>query len=233
MAGTFVSFVIAGLAFHGSHVVLSSTRLRGNLRDQLGERGYLALYSGVALATFAWFVTAYSHAPVILLWPFLPWMALIPLIVMPFAAILVIGGYTTANPTAVGMERTAGEDDPAPGILRVTRHPVLWGLGLWALSHIVPNGDLASLLFFGSLAALAFGGTVLIDRKKRLALGSNWPRLAEVTSNIPFAAILTGRSRLRPHEIGLLRVVAGVLFFAVLLLAHQLITGRAVVIPWP
>jgi uncharacterized membrane protein len=233
MAGTFASFIIAGLAFHGSHVVLSSTRLRGNLRDQLGERGFLALYSGVALATFAWFVTAYSHAPEIRLWPFLPWLALIPLIAMPFAAILVIGGYTTSNPTAVGMERAAGADDPAPGILRVTRHPVLWGLGLWALSHIPPNGDLASLLFFGSLAALSLGGTVLIDRKKRLALGSNWARLAEVTSNIPFAAILSGRSRLRPHEIGLLRVVAGLLLFAVLLLAHPLITGRAVLIPWP
>ena len=232
MAGTIVSFVIAGLAFHGSHVVPSSTRLRGNLRDQLGERGFLALYSGVALATFAWFVTAYAHAPEIPLWRVPPWMALIPLVVMPFAAILVIGGYTTPNPTAVGMERAAGEDDPAPGILRVTRHPALWGFGLWALSHIAPNGDLASLLFFGSLAALALGGTVLIDRKKRLALGSNWPRLAEVTSNIPFAAIIAGRSRLRPHEIGLLRIVAGLLLFAVLFLAHPLITGRPIVIPW-
>ena len=165
MAGTLVSFIIAGLAFLGSHVVLSSTRLRGNLRDQLGERGFLALYSGVALATFAWFVTAYSHAPFIPLWPFVPWLALIPVALMPFAAILVIAGYTTANPTAVGMERAAGDDDPAPGILRVTRHPVLWGLGLWALSHIPPNGDLASLLFFGALAALSFGGTALIDRK--------------------------------------------------------------------
>ena len=233
MAGTFVSFVIAGLAFLGSHIVLSSTRLRGNLRDQLGERGFLGLYSVVALATFAWFVTAYVHAPEIQLWPFSAWMTLIPLVAMPFAAILVIGGYTTANPTAVGMERAAGDDDPAPGILRVTRHPVLWALGLWALSHIPPNGDLVSVLFFGSLAALALGGTVLIDRKKRLALGSNWARLAEVTSNIPFAAILSGRSRLRAHEIGALRIVAGLLLYTVLLLAHPLFTGRAILIPWP
>jgi uncharacterized membrane protein len=231
MAGTFASFVIAGLAFHGSHVALSGTRLRGSLREQLGERGYLALYSGVALATFAWFVTAYAHAPTLMLWSFAPWMTLVPLVVMPFAAVLVIGGYSTVNPTAVGMERAAGDDDPAPGIMRVTRHPVLWGTGLWALSHVVPNGNLASLIFFGSLALLAFGGTVLIDRKKRVALGSNWARLAEVTSNVPFVAIFSGRSRLRPHEIGLLRVVAGLLLFAVLLLAHPLYTGRAIIIP--
>ncbi len=231
MAGSFASLVIAGLAFHGSHIALSSTRLRGNLRDQLGERGFLALYSLLALATFAWFIIAYVHAPLLQLWPFSPWTAWIPILVMPFAAILLIGGYTTANPTAVGMERSAADDDPAPGMLRVTRHPVLWAIGLWGLSHIVPNGDLASLLFFGSLAALALIGTLLIDRKKRLALGSNWPRLAEVTSNIPFLAVLTGRSRLRPHEIGLLRIVAGLLLYAVLFLAHPFFTGHIVVVP--
>jgi hypothetical protein len=40
-----LSLVIAGIAFCGSHVLLSSTRLRGSLRDQLGERGFLAVYS--------------------------------------------------------------------------------------------------------------------------------------------------------------------------------------------
>ncbi len=129
------------------------------------------------------------------------------------------------------MERVAGDDDPAPGIMRVTRHPIMWAIGLWGLSHVAANGDLASLLFFGSLAALALGGTVLIDRKKRLALGSNWPRLAEVTSNIPFLAIMAGRTRLRLHEIGLLRLVAGLLLYAVLLLGHPLYTGHAIIIP--
>jgi hypothetical protein len=37
------SLVIAGIAFCGSHVLLSSTRLRGALRDQLGERGFIAV----------------------------------------------------------------------------------------------------------------------------------------------------------------------------------------------
>src|SRR5260221_14790240 len=115
MAGTLSSLVIAGVAFHGSHVALSSTWLRGSLREQLGERGFLALYSGVALATLAWFVTAYAHAPTIVLWPFAPWATIVPLGVMPFAAILVIGGYTTPNPPAGGMESAARADDPAAG----------------------------------------------------------------------------------------------------------------------
>jgi uncharacterized membrane protein len=226
-----LSLVIAGAAFCGSHILLSSTRLRGSLRDQLGERGFLAVYSLTSLVIFAWFVAAYSAAPTIVLWPRQRWTALVPVSVMPFAAILLVAGYSTRNPTAVGMERSARADDPAPGILRVTRHPVLWAIGLWASSHVIANGDLGSLVFFGLLAALALGGTVLIDRKKQLALGSNWSRLAEVTSNLPFAALVAGRTGLRWRDIGPLRIAAGLLLYAVLYLAHPIITGLPVVIP--
>jgi uncharacterized membrane protein len=226
-----LSLVIAGIAFCGSHVVLSSTRLRGSLRDQLGERGFLAVYSLTSLAVFAWFVAAYSAAPTIVLWPRQRWTALVPVSVMPLATILLVGGYSTRNPTAVGMERSARADDPAPGILSVTRHPVMWAIGLWAIGHLIANGDLSSALFFGSLAALALGGTVLIDRKKQLALGSNWPRLTQITSNLPFAALITGRTKLRWREIGILRIAAGLLLYAVLYLAHPIITGLPVMIP--
>ena len=231
MAGNMVSLVIAGIAFCGSHVALSSTALRGALRDQLGERGFLALYSLVAVATFAWFVVAYGKVPTIALWAPRRWAALVPVVAMPLATILLVAGYSTRNPTAVGMERSAAADDPAPGILRVTRHPIMWAVGLWALSHLIANGDLASVLFFGAMAVLALGGTVLIDRKKRLALGSNWPRLAEVTSNLPFAALLAGRTRLRWREIGVLRIVAGLLLYVVLFRAHAIVAGVPVMVP--
>jgi uncharacterized membrane protein len=226
-----LSLAFAGLAFCGSHILLSSTGLRGSLRDQLGERGFLAVYSLTALVTFAWFLVAYAHAPTIILWERREWTALVPVVVMPFAAILLIAGYTTANPTAVGMERMARANDPAPGILRVTRHPVMWAIGLWAVSHLIANGDLRSLIFFGAFAGLSLGGTVLIDHKKQLALGSNWPRLAEVTSNLPFAALIAGRTGLHWREIGLLRIAAGLLLYAVLYRAHGIIAGLPVVIP--
>ena len=108
---------------------------------------------------------------------------------------------------------------------------MLWAIGLWAISHVIANGDVSSVLFFGALAGLALGGTLLIDRKKQLALGSNWPRLAEVTSNLPFAALLAGRTRLRWRDVGLLRIAAGLLLYAVLYLAHPIITGLPVAVP--
>ena len=63
MSHGLLSLAIAALAFCGSHIVLSSTWLRGSLRDQLGERGFLAVYSLVAVVTFAWLLVAYAHAP--------------------------------------------------------------------------------------------------------------------------------------------------------------------------
>jgi uncharacterized membrane protein len=231
MTDGLLSLVISGIAFCGSHILLSSTRLRGSLREQLGEYGFLALYSVTALVTFAWYLVAYAHAPTIVLWPTQRWTAFFPVVVMPLATILLVAGYSTPNPTAVGMERSARADDPAPGILRVTRHPVMWAIGLWAISHVIANGDLRSLVFFGAFAALSLGGTVLIDRKKRLALGSNWSRLAEVTSNLPFAALVTGRTRLRWRDISLLRIAAGLLLYVVLYRAHSIIAGVPVVIP--
>jgi uncharacterized membrane protein len=226
-----LSLVIAGIAFCGSHALLSSTRLRGSLRDQIGEQGFLLIYSLTALVTFAWFVVAFVRAPYVPLWSPPGWTAWVPVTVMPLAALLLVAGYSTPNPTAVGMERSARADDPAPGIMRVTRHPVMWALGLWALSHLAANGDLRSIWFFGLMALLALGGTVLIDRKKQLALGSYWQRLAGVTSNIPFAALVTGRTRLRWRDIGLLRPLAALLLYVVLYLAHPLFAGVPVVVP--
>jgi uncharacterized membrane protein len=210
---------------------LSSTRLRGSLRDQIGEPGFLVIFSLTGLVTFAWFVVAYLHAPVVRVWRPPLWTHWVPVALMPLASLLLVGGYSTPNPTAVGMERRARADDPAPGILRVTRHPVMWALGLWGLAHLAANGDLASMWFFGVVAALALGGTVLIDRKKRLALGSNWPRFASVTSNFPFVALAAGRTRLRWRDIGVLRPLAALLLYTVLFLAHPIFAGVPVILP--
>jgi uncharacterized membrane protein len=231
MSDTLASLVTAGIAFCGSHTLLSSTRLRGSLRDQIGEQGFLLIYSLTGLVTFAWFILAYVRAPYIAVWAPPPWTAWVPIVLMPFASLLLVSGYSTPNPTAVGMERSARADDPAPGIMRVTRHPVMWAMGLWAVSHFVANGDLASMWFFALIAALALGGTMLIDRKKRLALGSNWQRLVGITSNIPFAALATGRTRLRWRDIGLLRPLAALLLYAVLFLAHRFFAGVPVMVP--
>jgi uncharacterized membrane protein len=82
------------------------------------------------------------------------------------------------------------------GFVRITRHPFQWSVVLWALVHILANGDSASIVFFGSFGLVSLLGGFLIDRKKARSMGADWLPFARATSNVPFAAILSGRNRL-------------------------------------
>lgn len=214
---------VATLAFLGAHFV-SSTPLRAALVAGVGERGYLALYSIVALAAFGWMIWAYGRAPHQAMWQ-APGLRLVPLVAMPFALILAVGAYSTRNPSAIGQARALKNAEPARGIIRVTRHPLMWAIMLWAAAHVLARGDLASLLFFGGFFALAGLGTVLIDARKARTLGEDWRRFAGLTSNLPFGAIAGGRNRFVFGEIGWKRTGAGLALYVLLLLAHPYLFG--------
>jgi uncharacterized membrane protein len=212
---------VATLAFLGTHFV-SSTPLRGALTGAVGERGYLAVYSLAAFATLGWMIWAYGRAPVQPLWPGL---RLVPAVVMPFALVFAAAALMSRNPTAIGQAGAMKSDAPARGIIRVTRHPLMWGIMLWGAAHVLARGDLASAVFFGGFVVLAGLGTVLIDARKARDLGADWQRFAAVTSNVPFGAIAGGRNRFVLGEIGLKRIGVGLALFVVLLLAHPYLFG--------
>lgn len=215
--------LIATAAFLATHYV-SSTALRARLIHALGNNGYLLLYSAAAVATLIPMMWAYIRAPFIGLW-YVPGLRFVPLIVMPVAMVLIAAGLMTRNPTLVGGERLLKTDEPARGILRITRHPTMWGIALWAASHILARGDVASVVFFGGFLVLALSGTALIDRRKQQTLGADWQRFAAVTSNVPFIAIAGGRNQLRLAEIGWTRLLAGIALYVVALMSHSYMLG--------
>jgi uncharacterized membrane protein len=212
---------VATLAFVATHFA-SSTPLRGAIAGAIGEKAWLGLYSLVAFATLGWMAWAYGKAPLQPLWPGL---RLVPLAVMPIALVLLVGGLMARNPTAVMQERAMRSADPARGVIRVTRHPVMWAILLWATAHVLARGDLASLVFFGGFLVVAALGTVLIDARKRAALGEDWTRFAAATSNIPFGAIAAGRNRFVVAEIGWRVVVVALVAYVALLGTHAYIFG--------
>ena len=214
---------VATLAFLGTHFV-SSTPLRAMLAGAIGERGYLAVYSIAAFATLGWMIWAYGRAPLQPLWQ-VPGLRLWPALVMPFALILAASALMTRNPTAIGQAGAMKASEPARGIIRVTRHPLMWGIMLWGAVHLLARGDLASLVFFGGFVALAGLGTLLIDARKRASLGEDWRRFAAVTSNLPFGAIVGGRNRVVLGEIGWKRIGVGLALYVLLLLAHPYLFG--------
>jgi uncharacterized membrane protein len=227
MTGSLAALALATFAFVGGHFLVSSAPVRGRLAARLGERVFLGLYSAVAIALFIWMLFAYGAASYVELWPAPEWARSVPVLVMPIATLLLVGGYTQRNPMAVMQSLAPAGTDPAPGILKVTRQPVMWATGLWALAHIPPNGDAASLLLFGGLAVLALGGTLAIDAKRRARDPESFARLAGATSNLPFAAMLAGRARLGSADLGWWRLLAATLAYFVFVLAHRFIAGVA------
>jgi uncharacterized membrane protein len=214
---------LATLVFLATHFV-TSTPVRGSLVEAMGEKAYLGSYTLVSFATLGWMGWAYVHAPHVPLWQ-IPGVRLWPLVVMPVALVLVAAGVMTRNPTAVGQADALKSAEPARGILRVTRHPVMWGIALWAAVHLLARGDAASAVFFGGFLLLALAGTALIDARKADSQGEDWRRFAEVTSNVPFTAIVEGRNRFAFAEIGWKRVLVGLGMFAVVFLAHPWLFG--------
>ncbi len=205
--------VAATIAFLATHFV-SSTPLRPALVRAIGEWPYRGAYSLMALAALGWMIWAYAAAPRELL--FAGWREA-PYIAMPFVFVLLACGYWR-NPTMVGADRLLKSEDPARGMIRITRHPIMWGIMLWAAAHIVARGDAKSLVFFGGFIVLAGLGTLLMDARKKT--NPDWPRFAAVTSHIPFVAIAQGRNRIAWGEIGWLRPAIGLAAFCAVLIFH-------------
>jgi uncharacterized membrane protein len=202
--------VAATIAFLATHFI-TSTPLRPALVKAMGEWPYRGLYSLVAFITLGWMIWAYANAPSTFLWV---WWREAPYVAMPLAFILIACGYFR-NPTMVGAEKLLKSDDPARGMIRITRHPIMWGIILWAAAHILARGDVKGLVFFGAFLVLAVVGTLAMDHRKKS--NPDWPRFAAVTSHIPFVAVAQGRNRIVWREIGWLRPAIGLaVFFAVL-----------------
>jgi uncharacterized membrane protein len=212
---------VATAAFLATHYV-ASTPLRPNLAKKLGESAYLGLYSLASLATLGWMIWAYARAPVLPVWT---GVRFAPLAAMPVALVLLACGLMSRNPSAVRQQGALRSREAARGILRVTRHPMMWAFALWGLSHMLARGDTAALIFFGGFVLLALSGTLLIDARKAAALGEDWRRFAAATSNLPFAAIVAGRNSFRPGEIGWKRLLVGLSLYAALLLVHSYLFG--------
>ena len=124
-----LSLILAALFFIGIHLGIAGTAIRDRAIGILGENGYRAVFAVASVIGLAWLVAAYNRAPYLDTWGMLEWWKPIAIILMLPAALLVVIGLTTPNPTSVAQEGRVGQ--PPQGIVRITRHPFLTGVGLW------------------------------------------------------------------------------------------------------
>ncbi len=225
MLGTLNGLIAATALFVGCHFVLSSRALRSPLVGRLGENPFLGIYSLIVVAAFAWMLLAFAAAPDVDVWSAPRVLAWLPVVVMPIASILVVAGLTSPNPTLAGSKLADPTELRVSGITTITRHPFLWGTGLWALCHIPINGTAAPTILFFGIAVLSFAGMAHIDVRKAANLGAAWGPVALTTSALPFLAAATGRTAIDWRGIGWPRLAAGLALYIVLFAAHASVIG--------
>jgi uncharacterized membrane protein len=152
-----VIFLVLGLViFFGTHL-FSAYRSREpgkDIRAKMGQGPYMGLYSLVSIAGFALIVWGYGAArpaPILYMPPV--WFAHINLVLMLFAMVFLVAAYM-----------------PTGHIKKAVKHPMLLAVKIWATGHLLANGELNSVLLFGSF--LAYGVLDRIAVKKR---GDNGP----------------------------------------------------------
>lgn len=183
----YLPLIAAVTVFVGGHFLFSADPLRPFLVKTLGEKGFLAAYSLVALAGLAATVVCFRGVVGQPIWNLGGLGRHVAMALMPFAVMLVVLGVSSPNPTAQGNERFLEGAWQPSGIVTITRHPFLWGTGLWSICHLLANGNGAALILFGGMGILSFGGMFAIDGKRRRQYGQRWIRYAQGTSVLPFA----------------------------------------------
>lgn len=180
-----MTLLIAGMVlFFGPHVLPWAPTLRAALVQTLGPRVYQALFAIVSLAGLVLLVSGYRRMEFVPVYDPPSWGSILAVLVMMPASILLVAAYAPGN------------------VRRYTRHPMLWAVVLWSLAHLAANGDLASLVLFGSFAV--YGVLDMLSANLRGARKSEqrvpWSRDA-------FAAVIglvvySGLLRLHPFLFG-------------------------------
>lgn len=187
-----VSIVLLWLGFAGTHLVLSHLPVRDRVIARVGARPFQGLYSLVALAFFVPMVSIYFdhiHEG--------PWLWMLPRGVilsgivqlgMVVALVLLVSGLVKPSPASV----TPGAAVPT-GAFRITRHPVVMGIGLFGLLHLLANASTTDVAFFGGFPLFAVVGARHQDARKIAQKVSGYAEFVAATPFLPF----TGRETLR------------------------------------
>jgi uncharacterized membrane protein len=148
-----MSLLIAGIVvFLGIHLLPTVPGLRTKFAGRLGENGYKALFSLLSVAGFVLLVWGFAVAPVVQVWSPPDWTRWVAIVLMLPAFIFLVAAYV-------------------PGRIKATvKHPFLVAIKTWALAHLIANGDLASIILFGSFLAYAVFDRITLKRRQPTSL---------------------------------------------------------------
>ncbi len=203
--GPLVVAVLLMVAFVGSHVGLALGPVRSRLVARFGEWGFRWLFFAVAAASYTAATAFYAdHRGT-----GGPGLALGatggPLRALLMATVVV--GVTLMAASLAGYRGSPYEVDagngvrPPRGLERITRHPFMTGMVLFAGAHALLATHRIGTVLMLALALLAVAGTWHQDRKLRRLRGPQFAGYLGATSAVPFGAVLAGRQRLVAREL--------------------------------
>ncbi|MFV0515101.1 MAG: NnrU family protein [Jhaorihella sp.] len=214
-----LEFIAALAVFMLSHMIPVRPPARPWLIARLGVRGYFIGYSILSVAVLAWLIVAAARAPFVAVIPYHPVLIWVPLLAMPLACWLGVAGLAAVNPLSFGGLGRGEFDADRPGVLGLTRHPLLLAMAVWAFAHMLANGDLAHVILFGLFVGFAAAGMALIDLRRRRELGAEaWAALARNTARLSLRGLR--HVRLSPPVL-----LAAAVVYALLLWLHPFVIG--------
>jgi len=113
----------------------------------------------------------------------------------------------------------------APWFKRIVRHPMLWGIGLFGLAHLLVNGEAAGVILFGSLALFGFAWQPLTDRRDAVVDPAGWKEIRRTTSFWPFA-----KWHAQSDPVTFRPLIVGVIVYVALVLLHPWLFGAPVLV---
>lgn len=133
----------------------------------MGAQNFLLFYSAIALCLFGWVFVAFDRAPhTAQLWNGMnPIVWTVASIVSILSLALLLSSFSR-NPALPGVN-AAGLGTIIPtGVFTITRHPMMWGIALWALSHILVAPEARVLILMAGLILVALLGSHFQDKRK-------------------------------------------------------------------
>jgi uncharacterized membrane protein len=143
--------ILGLVVFLGAHVFVTMRDHRAAVVARIGEwpyRGLFSLVSIIGIVLIGYGFAAYRAAGPIAVWYPPGWTRHIVVALMWPASIMIAAAYIPGN------------------IKRVLKHPMLVGVKTWAFAHLCANGDLGSIVLFGSVLAWAVYDRITLKRRK-------------------------------------------------------------------
>ena len=132
-----ILLILGLIVFSAVHFAIGFRGGRVKLENRLGRWGLKAVVAVGALVGLGLMVQGYSMARFYPIWPPVSFGRELGAVLMPVASILLVAAYLPSN------------------VKKITAHPMLWAVVLWAITHLLVRGDWASVILFGGLGLFA------------------------------------------------------------------------------